>query len=130
MNKETIGAYLVKLRKNKVIKDLSPHKIISVQTGRSSYPVSSLLAYCDNINVQVAITDIALNEVYPIDDITGMHDILAMLMERYHEDARSLFRKTGVTYTTPKSNTVGMSIDSLLKLLTAFGAKLDFVQIN
>lgn len=118
---------LAEKRNNRPIKGLSAYKALSIETGRAAYPVSSLVAYCASVGLQIVVTDMAMQESYSVDSVAEIHDVLAMLMERYNETDRTLFQKTGVNYTKPKNGENTLSIKTLLPMLQHLSSKLDFI---
>ena len=107
--------------------ELSGYAISSIIEGRSSYPVSNLISYCNGIDIQFAITDINTDECYDIDDIMDVHNVVEMLMSRYMVDYKLVYRKTAVHYTAPKNGQAPLSINTLLAVCSVLHCKLDFV---
>lgn len=127
MNKETLGIELSHMRSGKPINGLTDYAIKSIEKGRSSYPVSNLLVYCGDLSIQMAITDLATDEVYPVDTIQEVHGVLQMLMQRWKIDDTDIYRKSGVHYTAPRGNTGSLSINTMLEMCKVLHCKLDFV---
>lgn len=127
MNKEKLGIELSHKRNGNPIKGLTKYAIKSIEEGRSSYPVTNLLVYCEALRLQMAITDLAMDETYPVDTIQEVHEILQMLMQRWKVDDTDIYRKSGVHYTAPKGNTGSLSITTMLEMCKVLHCKLDFV---
>ncbi len=127
MNKEKLGIELSHKRNGNPIKGLTKYAIKSIEEGRSSYPVTNLLVYCEALRLQMAITDLAMDETYPVDTIQEVHEVLQMLMQRWKVDDTDIYRKSGVHYTAPKGNTGSLSITTMLEMCKVLHCKLDFV---
>lgn len=127
MNKEKLGIELSHKRNGNPIVGLTKYAIKSIEEGRSSYPVSNLLVYCRALSMQMTITDLAMDEIYPVDTIQEVHDVLQMLMERWSLDEADIYRKSGVHYTAPKGNTGSLSIITMLEMCKVLHCKLDFI---
>lgn len=127
MNKEKLGIELSHKRNGKPITGLTKYAVKSIEEGRSSYPVSNLLVYCEALHLQMAITDLAMDETYPVDTIQEVHEVLQMLMQRWKVDDTDIYRKSGVHYTAPKGNTGSLSITTMLAMCKVLHCKLDFV---
>lgn len=130
MNKEKLGVQLAFMRDGKQIDGLTKYAIKSIEEGRSSYPVANLLKYCKSIGRRMVITDMATDESYAIDEIEEVHEVLQWLMDRWKIDEALMYRKTGIHYTAQKGNTGSISITTMLSMLSALHAKLDFVKYN
>lgn len=127
MNKEKLGIELSRKRNGNPIEGLTKYAVKSIEEGRSSYPVSNLLIYCESLHLQMAITDLAMDETYPVDTIQEVHEVLQMLMQRWKVDDTDIYRKSGVHYTAPKGNTGSLSITTMLAMCKVLHCKLDFV---
>lgn len=127
MNKEKLGIELSHKRGDNPIIGLSKYAVKSIEEGRSSYPVTNLLLYCKALSMQMAITDLAMDEIYPVDTIQEVHEVLQMLMQRWKIDDVDIYRKSGVHYTAPKGNTGSLSITTMLAMCKVLHCKLDFV---
>lgn len=127
MNKEKLGEELSHRRNGSPIEGLSNYAIKSIEEGRSSYPVTNLLTYCEALSLQLTITDLAMDEIYPVDTIQEVHEVLQMLMKRWKIDDATMYRKANVHYTAPKGNTGSLSINTMLAMCKVLHCKLDFV---
>ena len=127
MNKERLGAKLSHIRNGKSITRLSKYVVKSIEDGRASYSISKLIVYCEELSLQMAITDLAFDEVYPVDTIFEVHDVLQMLMRRWNIDESMIYRKTGAHYTAPKYSASPLSINTMLSMCKVLHCKLDFV---
>lgn len=130
MNKEELGVKLSQVRGGRQITTLSNHVIKSIEEGRSSYSVQNLITYCEELSLQMVITDIALDENYPVDTVADVHDVLQMLMQRWQVSKTSIYHKTGVHYTVSKSNSGTLSVTTFLAMCKALYCKLDFMDIS
>lgn len=127
MNKERLGIELSHKRNGRPIDGLTKYAVKSIEEGRSSYPVVNLLVYCEALSLQMTITDLVMDESYPVDTIQEVHNVLQMLMERWKIDDANIYRKSGVHYTAPKGKTGSLSITTLLAMCKVLHCKLDFV---
>lgn len=130
MNKEKLGIELSHIRNDKPIEGLTGYAVKSIEEGRSSYPVTNLLIYCEALSLQMVLTDMATDESYPVDNIQEIHDVLQMLMKRWQIDDSCMYRKTGIHYTAPKGKTGSLSIVTMLAMCSALHCKLDFIKTN
>jgi hypothetical protein len=130
MNKEKLGIELSRMRNGKPIGGLTKYAIKSIEEGRSSYPVSNLLIYCEAISQQLVLTDMATDESYPVDNMQEIHEVLQMQMERWQIDDSLMYRKTGIHYTAKKGATGSLSIVTMLAMCEVLHCKLDFIPIN
>lgn len=130
MNKEKLGIELSHIRNGKTIHGLTNYAIKSIDEGRSSYPVTNLLIYCEALSLQIVLTDMATDESYPVDNIQEIHDVLQMLMKRWQIDDALMYRKTGIHYTAPKGKTGSLSIVTMLAMCSVLHCKLDFIKTN
>lgn len=127
MNKEKLGIELSHKRDGRPVSGLTPYIVKSIEEGRSSYSVANLIIYCEVLSLQILITDLATDEVYPVDTTQEIHDVLQMLMQRWKIDETAMYRKTGVHYTTPKGTACSLSITTMLAMCAVLHCKLDFV---
>lgn len=130
MNKEKLGIELSHIRNDKPIEGLTGYAVKSIEEGRSSYPVTNLLIYCEALSLQMVLTDMATDESYPVDNIQEIHDVLQMLMKRWQIDDSCMYHKTGIHYTAPKGKTGSLSIVTMLAMCSALHCKLDFIKTN
>jgi len=127
MTKEQLAIKLNEVCGNNVYSgNLSSYAVRSIIEGRSSYPVSNLIDYCEGTDVRMAITDLATDEIYDIEEIMQVHEVIGMLMERYGIDAQFVYRKTAVHYTAPKNGRASLSINTLLAVCSSLHCKIDF----
>lgn len=83
--------------------NLTSYAIQSIGEGRSNYPVSNLIAYCNGLGLKLVMFDLATEDrFYPL-SVLDVHRALNILMPRYKVDYKLVYRKTGVHYTAPKS---------------------------
>lgn len=130
MNKEKLGIELSLIRNGRPIRELTGYAIKSIEEGRSSYPVTNLLIYCEALSLQMVLTDMATGESYPVDNIQEVHDVLQALMQRWHINDYCMYRKTGIHYTAPKDGVWSLSIVTMLAMCKALHCKLDFIKTN
>jgi len=127
MTKEQLAKKLNEVCGNNVYSGkLSGYAVRSIVESRSSYPVSNLIEYCEGMDVRMAITDLATDEVYTIDEIMQVHEVIGMLMERYDVDYQFVYRKTAVHYTAPKDGRASLSVNTLLAVCSCLHCKIDF----
>lgn len=127
MNKEKLGIRLSHIRNGQKITGLTDYAVKSIEEGRSSYPVANLIIYCEALSIQMVFTDLATDESYPVDTIDDVHNVLQMLMKRWHIDDVCIYRKAGVHYTAPKGKTGSLSIATMLAMCGVLHCKIDFV---
>lgn len=120
MTKEELGEKLAALRDGaKLDCDLSGYAIESIEFGRSSYPVSNLVSYCNASGIVFRLVDHNVGDGYQIHFVEDVHDVLALFMKRYDTDEKMLYRITGVHYTTPRNGRASLSINTLLSVCRA-----------
>lgn len=104
MNQEQIADKLKKASGKTVYKgELTAYAVKSIELGRSNYPVSNLIAYCQGMGLRMIMTDMATEDRFFPASILEVHKILDLLMNRYEVDAKLVYRKTAAHYTPPKS---------------------------
>ena len=130
MNKEKLGIELSHIRDGRPIEKLSDYAVRSIEEGRSSYPVTNLLNYCKALSLRVVLTDMATDESYRVDNTQEVHDVLQMLMKRWHINDSTMYRKTGIHYTTPKDGIGSLSIVTMLEMCKVLHCKLSFIKTN
>lgn len=130
MSKEELGIKLTQLRDGAQIIGLTSYAIKSIECGRSSYPVTNLLKYCEALKLRLILTDVATTESYRVDDIQEIHEVLQMLMKRWQIDDSLMYRKTGIHYTAPKGNTGSLSITTMLAMCSVLHCELNFIKAN
>ena len=105
MNQEQDTEKLKELVGNKLYKGtLSSYAVESIKLGRSNYPVSNLLAYCNDFDLKVVMMDLTTEDCFYPKTVFDVHKILELLMDRYNIDTKAVYRKTSIHYTLPKSN--------------------------
>lgn len=82
---------------------LTAYAAKSIEDGRSNYPVSNLITYCQDMNVRMVMFDLATEDCFYPTTILEVHQVLNLLMERYKVDYKLVYRKTAIHYTAPKS---------------------------
>lgn len=104
MNQEQIAEKLKAVSQDKVYKGgLSAYAVQSIKSGRSNYPVSNLIAYCQDLGLKFVMTDLATEDCFCPMSVFDVHKVLDLLMNRYEVDNKLIYRKTAVHYTAPKS---------------------------
>lgn len=104
MNQEQIAEKLKAVSQDKVYKGgLSAYAVQSIKSGRSNYPVSNLIAYCQDLGLKFVMTDLATEDCFYPSSVLDVHKVLNLLMDRYEVDHKLVYRKTAVHYTVPKS---------------------------
>lgn len=127
MNKIELGKKLALLRGGRQIdgNTISAYSVKSIETGRSSYPVSNLFLYTDAIGLGVYVWDYNVDEHYRIGAVEDCHEIIDYLIAYNGADQKSM----GVRYTKPKDGQASLSIDTLLAILNHFHCLLQFDSI-
>lgn len=82
---------------------LSSYATQSIELGRSNYPVSNLITYCQDSGLKLAMLDLATEDKFYPASVLEVHKVLDLLMKRYDVDYKLIYRKTAVHYTAPKS---------------------------
>lgn len=112
--------------------NLSEYAAGSIQNGSSNYPVSNLMFYCQDMGVQLIMTDKATEDVFCPVSTLEVHMVLDVLMKRYKVDYNYVYRKTGIHYTAPKSldgtdkRSSALSIKTLWAVCETVNCDLDF----
>lgn len=97
---------------------LTSYAVKSIEDGRSNYPVSNLLAYCEDMNLQLVMFDLVTEDCFYPTSVLAVHKVLGLLMERYKVDYKLVYRKTAIHYTAPKSFDEGSSVKAPLSIKT------------
>ncbi len=104
MNQEQLADRLKSVSGNEPYKgELTQYAVQSILSGRSNYPIANLLAYCTDMNIRFGMEDMATEDCFYPNSVLEVHKTLDLLMRRYLIDAKMIYRKTGVHYTSPKS---------------------------
>ena len=82
---------------------LSNYALTSITLGRSNYPVQNLIFYLHDMGLRLVLEDMATEQEFFADSVLAIHKVLNILMHRYQKDAKLVYRKTAIHYTTPKS---------------------------
>lgn len=106
---------------------LSGYAVRSIEKGRSSYPVSNLIEYCNGIGLSVAIVDMNTDEFYLVDGADEVHEAIGMLMKRYNVSVNQILRQTSVNYTAPKNGRTHLSVNTLLSVCSILHCRVDFI---
>lgn len=129
MTKEQLADKLKEIRQvNQYSGKLSGYAVRSIEESRSSYPVSNLIDYCEGINLQMVMTDMATDESYAVHEIMDIHEVIDMLMKRYGIDSQYVYRKTAIHYTAPKNGNASLSVNTLLAVCSSLHCKIDFIR--
>lgn len=83
--------------------NLTPYAVTSIIEGRSNYPVSNLITFCQDMNLKLVMFDLVTEDCFYPESVLEIHKVLNLLMERYNVDYKLVYRKTAVHYTAPKS---------------------------
>lgn len=75
----------------------------SIEQSKSNYPVSNLIQYCKDMNVQMFVQDGVTLDKFKVSSVLDVHNIISLLMERYEVTFNTIHQKTSVYYTAPKS---------------------------
>ena len=128
MTKQEIGNRLAEIRNGKkVYNTMTEYAIQSIETCRSSYPVSNLIALCNALRIQLYMEDFNTGEKYPVDSAVDCHAVIEFLMDRYETDEKAIYRLTGTHYTPPKGNSRPLSINTLYDVCKALNADLSLL---
>ena len=123
MTKQEIGERIAEIRSGRKIDvAMTEYAIQSIETCRSSYPVSNLIALCNALKIKLYMEDMNTGEKYPVDSIDDCHSVIGFLMDRYDTDERAVCELTGTHYTPPKANIKHLSIDTLCNVCKALKA--------
>lgn len=82
---------------------LTPYAVQSINEAKSNYPVSNLIQYCKDMNIQITMLDKATEDKFNPQSILEVHKFIDLLMKRYDVDPKLVYRKTGIFYTPPRS---------------------------
>lgn len=134
MKREELASILRGLRNGKPLGKGAPsgYVVQSIETGRSSYTVTQLLAYCEGCNLQMAINDWATDENFSVNSALEAHQLLDLLIGRYQVSRKTIYAKTGITYTPPRKRkgdgecVTHLSIQTLLGVLSVMHCELRF----
>lgn len=103
MNQEQVARKLKTAMQEKSYKgSLTAYAVQSIESGRSNYPVSNLIIYCQDMNLKMVMTDMATEDCFDAVSVLDVHQTLDFLMRRYDVDYKLVYRKTAVHYTPPK----------------------------
>ena len=104
MNQEQIAEKLKAVSQDREYRgSLSSYAAQSIISGRSNYPVSNLITYCQDLGLKFVMTDLATEDCFYPASVLDVHKVLNLLMDRYEVDHKLVYRKTAVHYTVPKS---------------------------
>lgn len=128
MNRIELGKKLADIRNGKNIKNgkLSAYVIQSIETGKSSYSVTSLFLYTDALNTSVYVWDYNIDEHYRIGSVDDCHELIEVLLQNNGMKLKDLNPRIGTRYTKPKDGKALLSIDTLLAILSFFHCSLQF----
>lgn len=98
--------------------ELTPYTLQSIEKSRSNYPVSNLLAYCKGYGLRMVMQDMATEDSFFPKTVLEVHEVLGLLMKRYMVDYQMVYRKTGVHYTSPKSDAENKKYGAPLSIKT------------
>lgn len=82
---------------------LSSYAVKSIEEGRSNYPASNLITYCQDMGLKLVMHDLVTEDCFHPESVLDIHKVLDILMRRYSVDYKLVYRKTAVHYTAPKS---------------------------
>ena len=82
---------------------LTSYAVQSIESARSNYPVRNLISFCQDMNVNFVMVDMATDDRFYPESVLDVHKVLDLLMKRYKVDYKLVYRKTGIHYTPPKS---------------------------
>lgn len=82
---------------------LTSYAVKSIIEGRSNYPASNLITYCQDMNLKLVMFDLVTEDCFYPKSVLDIHKVLDLLMRRYNVDYKLVYRKTAIHYTAPKS---------------------------
>lgn len=82
---------------------LSSYAVKSIVEGRSNYPASNLITFCQDMGLKIVMQDLVTEDCFYPESVLAIHKVLDVLMKRYSIDYKLVYRKTAVHYTAPKS---------------------------
>lgn len=83
--------------------NLTPYAVKSIEEGRSNYPASNLITYCQDMGLKLVMFDLVTEDCFYPESVLDIHRVLDLLMRRYNVDYKLVYRKTAIHYTAPKS---------------------------
>lgn len=126
MTKEELAAKLNGISKSEYKGKLSGYAVKSIESGRSSYPVSNLIEYCKGTGLRIFMVDLAMDEVFEIEKTMDIHKVIGILMERYEISPNTILQKADVHYTPPQKGRISFSINTLLGICSVLHCRIDF----
>lgn len=133
MNKESLtGRLRAATEGRKYVGGLSRYSLKSIEEGRSSYPISNLIAYCEGYGLGLEMTDMATEDRFYPKTVFDVHDTLRLLMERYDIDFQTIHRKTGTHYTPyykKEGGKANLSVNTLLAVCEVIHCDISFIQV-
>lgn len=104
MNQEQVAERLKEAMNGRAYKgSLTSYAVQSIEKGRSNYPVSNLITYCQDSSLKIVMFDLATEDRFYPTSVLEVHKAIGLLMDRYDVDYQLIYRKTAVHYTAPKS---------------------------
>lgn len=107
---------------------LSQYSFLSIMTGCRSYPLNSLLTFCEDMELQMAVTDMLLDESYDVDSEEDIINIISMMGSRYKlVDSKvcGVLDPSGKRSRNPKKR---IYIKAILEDLSEICGRLDFIR--
>ena len=104
MTQEQIAERIKAAIQNKEYKGgLTSYAVKSIEEGRSNYPASNLIIYCQDMSLKLVMFDLVTEDCFYPESVLDIHKVLDLLMKRYNVDYKLVYRKTAIHYTAPKS---------------------------
>lgn len=130
MERYEIGFILSEMRGDaKRTKNLGGHAIISIESGRSSYPVANLVTYCNDYSITFNIVKRRPTKRYAIRTIDDIHEAIRELMELKNVNLNHLRMAINSDLSTKKiGKNIPISIDTLISVLDYFECELEFIK--
>ena len=130
MERYEIGFMLSEMRGDaKRTKNLGSHAIISIESGRSSYPVANLVTYCNDYSITFNIVKRRPTKRYAIRTIDDIHEAIRELMELKNVNLNHLRMAINSDLSTKKiGKNIPISIDTLISVLDYFECELEFIK--
>ena len=130
MERYEIGFMLSEMRGDaKRTKNLGGHAIISIESGRSSYPVANLVTYCNDYSIAFNIVRRRPTKRYAIRTIDDIHEAIRELMELKNVNLNHLRMAINSDLSTKKiGKNIPISIDTLISVLDYFECEFEFIK--
>lgn len=133
MDRSEIGYILSELRANAPLSGkLGKYAIISIESGRTSYPVANMIIYCKDYSIKIEIVDRIRSERHEIREVDDVHRLIRFMIKDRKINMASLNRAINRNYTSKDKTGSGIpiSINMLLIILDYFKCDLKFTKME